>query len=64
MLGRWIDYIIRQSQTMPTIYCSTLFIHQKVRYNVLVWVFRKGESESVGSKKHFCYIIKVTTELI
>lgn len=64
MLGRWIDYIIRQSQTMPTIYCSTLFIRQKVRYNVLVWVFPTGERESVGSKKHFCYIIKVTTELI
>lgn len=39
MLSRWIDYIIRQPQTMPTIYRSTLFTRQKVRYNVLVRVF-------------------------
>lgn len=49
---------------MSAIYCSTLFLRQEVRDHVLVWVFHMDESKSVGSNKHFCYTIKVTTELI
>lgn len=67
MLGRWIDYIIRQSQTMPTIYAQPCLPVRKL--DTMYWFgfsVRVRESQlevrNISVKSKFCY--KVTTELI
>lgn len=62
LVGGWIDHITRQQQIMSIIYCSNLFVHLKVIYNILVWLLRIDES--TVENKDFCYVLKITKELI
>lgn len=63
LVGGWIDHITRQQQIMSIIYCSNLFVHLKVIYNMLVWLLCIDAS-TVENNKDFCYVLKITKELI